>query len=130
MLGHKVRSVRDWEVFRIKRREGQAGSNRFTGRLAKVTQLIDNAVDGLGKLNEEERVWSCLIVGESDAQLIRGKCSTNEERLWGNLSALTGNCRWLPMQVVVLEGMRWQLNGDPKTLDHDHKYGFSTKAII
>ena len=31
MLGHKVRSVRDWEVFNIKRREGQAGSSRFIG---------------------------------------------------------------------------------------------------
>ena len=56
MLGHKVRLVRDWEVFSMKRREGQAGSNRFTGRLTKVTQLIDKVVDGLGKLNAEEGI--------------------------------------------------------------------------
>ena len=38
----------------MKRREGHAGRSRFTGRLAKVTQLIDKVVDGLGKLNREE----------------------------------------------------------------------------
>ena len=29
MLGLKVRSVRDWEVFSMKMQEGQAGSSRF-----------------------------------------------------------------------------------------------------
>ena len=45
MVGYSVSSVRDWEVFRIKRSEGQTGS--ITGRLEKVTQLIDKAIDGL-----------------------------------------------------------------------------------
>ena len=53
MLDYKVRSVRDWEVFNMKRREGQVGSSRFTGQLATVTQLIDKVIDGLGKLNAE-----------------------------------------------------------------------------
>ena len=55
-----------------------------------MTQLIDTSIDGLGKLNAEG-VWSGWFVGESDAQLIRGKCSTNEERLWGNRSALASD---------------------------------------
>ena len=97
----------------MKRQEGQALSCKLTGRLEKVTKLIDKVVDGLGKLNAEEAVWSSWFVGEGDAQLIRGRCSTNEERLWGNLSSLTDDGRWL----AVFEGKRWQLNLDPKTLD-------------
>ena len=69
----------------MKSREGQVVSCRFTGRLEKVTQLIDKVVDRLGKLNAEEAVWSSWFVGEGVAQLIRGRCSTNEERLWGNV---------------------------------------------
>ena len=65
----------------MKSREGQVVSFRFTGRLEKVTQLIDKVVDRLGKLNAEETVWSGWFVGEGDAQLISGRCSTNEERL-------------------------------------------------
>ena len=68
-----------------------------------------------------EGVWSGRFVGESDAQLIRGKCSTNEEHFWGNLSTLTYNGRWLAVRVTLLEGKSWQLNPDPKTLDHDCK---------
>ena len=95
-----------------------------------MTQLIDKAVDGLGELNAEEGVWSDWFVGESDAQLIRGKCSTNEERLWGNLSALTDDGRQLPVRVAVLEGERWQLNPDLKTLDHDRKiWLFNNKPL-
>ena len=45
MLGHKVRSVRDWEVFTMKRQEGKVGSNRCTGQLGKVIQLINKVVD-------------------------------------------------------------------------------------
>ena len=35
----------------MKRWEGQIGSIGFTGKLIKVTQLIDKVVDGLDKLN-------------------------------------------------------------------------------
>ena len=45
MLGYKIRSVHDWEVFSMKSREGQVVSYRFTGRLEKVSQLIDKVVD-------------------------------------------------------------------------------------
>ena len=103
----------------MKSREGQAVSCRFTGRREKVSQLIYKVVGRLGKLNAEEAVWSNWFVGEGEAQLIRGRCSTNEERLWGNLSSLTDDGRWLAMQVPVLEGKRWQLNPNPKTLDQD-----------
>ena len=64
----------------MKSREGQAVNCTFTGRLEQVTQLIDKVVDRLGKLNAEEAVWSGWFVGEDDAQLIRGRCSINEER--------------------------------------------------
>ena len=94
----------------MKRQEGQALSCKLTGRLEKVTKLIDKVVDGLGKLNVEEVVWSGWFVGEGVAQLIRGRCSTNEERLWGNL-----------VRVAVLEGKMWQLNPNPTTLDQDCK---------
>ena len=40
MLGYKVRSLRHWEVFSMTRREGQVGSSRFTGRVAKVIDKI------------------------------------------------------------------------------------------
>ena len=73
----------------MKMREGQVASCRFIGRLAKVMQLIDKVVDTLCKLNAEDVVWSGWFVGEGDAQLIRGGCSTNEECLSGNLSSLT-----------------------------------------
>ena len=86
-----------------------------------MTQLIDKVVDRLGKLNAEEAVWSGWFVGEGEAQLIRGRCSTNEERLWGNLSSLTDDGKWLAVRVTMLEGKRWQLNPDPKTLDQDCK---------
>ena len=102
MLGYKI--VHDWEVFSMKSREGQVVSFRFTGRLEKVTQLIDKVVDRLGKLNAEEEVWSSWFVGEGDAQLIRGRCSTNEERLWGNLSSLTDDCRWLAVRMACVGG--------------------------
>ena len=68
----------------MKRRTGQTVNCRITGRLAKVTQLIDGVVEGLDKLPVEETVWSGWFVGEGDAQLIRGRCSTSEDRLWGN----------------------------------------------
>ena len=45
----------------------------FTGRLEKVTQLIDKVVDGLDRLNEEEGVWYGWFVGECDAQIICGR---------------------------------------------------------
>ena len=76
----------------MKRREGQVVSYRFTGRLEKVSQLIDKVVDQLGKLNVEEAVWSGWFVGEVEAQLIYGRFSTNEECLWGNLSSLMMAC--------------------------------------
>ena len=121
MLGYKIRSVHDWEVFSMKRRAGQVVNCRITGRLKKVTQLIDGAVDGLDKLTAEETVWSGWFVGEGDAQLIRGRCSTSGDRLWGNLSSLTDDGRWMAVRVAVLKGKWWQLNPDPKTLDHDCK---------
>ena len=62
MLEYNDSLVMDWEVLNMKRWEGQAGSIRFIGRLAKVTQLIGKAIDGLDKLNEEE-VWSNLFIG-------------------------------------------------------------------
>ena len=40
MLGYKIWSVHDWEVFSMKRCVGHAISCRITGRLEKVTQLI------------------------------------------------------------------------------------------
>ena len=55
ILGYNIRLVHDWEIFSMKRREGQVVSCRFTRRLEKVTQLIDKVVDGLGKLNAEKR---------------------------------------------------------------------------
>ena len=76
MLGYNASSIRDWEVFKIKRREGQTGN--ITGRLEKVTQLIDKVVDGLARLNDEEGVWFGWFVGEGDAQIIRGRCP-----IWG-----------------------------------------------
>ena len=51
----------------MKRWEGHAGRIRFTGRLAKVSQVIDKAVDGLDKLNAEEEGWSGWFVGEGVA---------------------------------------------------------------
>ena len=78
----------------MKSREGQAVSYRFTGRLQKVSQLIDKVVDRLGKLNAEEAVSLGWFVGEGEVQLICGRCSTNEERLWGNLSSLTDDGKW------------------------------------
>ena len=105
----------------MKSREGQAISYKFTGRLEKVSQLIDKVVDRLGKLNAEEAVWSGWFVGEGEAQLIRGRCSTNEERLWGNLSSLTDDGKWLAVRVAVLEGKRWQLNPNLGKLDRDCK---------
>ena len=86
-----------------------------------MMQLIDRVVDGLYRLNEEEGVWSGWFVVESDAQIIRGRCTTNHDRLWGNLSALTNNGRWLAMWVAVLEGKKWQVNLDPRKLDNDCK---------
>ena len=66
-LGYNVSSVRDWDVFRMKRSEGQSSS--ITGRLEKVTQLINKVVDGLERLNKEEGVWFGWFVGESDDKL-------------------------------------------------------------
>ena len=43
MLEYNVRSVRDWEVFNLQRREGWAGNIRFNGNV-------------LEKLNVEEGV--------------------------------------------------------------------------
>ena len=60
------------------KREGQVGSTLFTSRLEKVTQLIDKAIDGLARLNDEEGVWFGWFVGEGDAQIIRGRCP-----IWG-----------------------------------------------
>ena len=54
-------------------------------------------------MNEEERGWSGCLVGEGDAQLIRGRSSTNEERLWGDLSALTNYGRRLVVWEVAIE---------------------------
>ena len=51
----------------MKRQEGQALSCKLTGRLEKVTKLIDKVVDGLGKLNAEEIVWPGWFVGEGNA---------------------------------------------------------------
>ena len=76
-----------------------------------------NCMLGLDKLTTEEIVWSGWFVGEGDAQLIRGRCSTSRDRFWGNLSSLTDDGRWM----VVLTGKWWQLNPYPKTLDHDCK---------
>ena len=86
MLGYNVSSVRDWEVFKMKRREGQTSGNMFTGSLEKVTQLIDRVVDCLDRLNEKERVWSGWFVGEGDAQIICGKCFITMADGW--------QCRW------------------------------------
>ena len=119
MLGYNVSSVREWDVFKMKRSEGQFGS--ISCRLEKVTQLINKVVDGLDRLNKEEGVWSGWFVGESDGQIIRGKCPSNEYRLWGNLSALSDNGRWLAVRVAVLEGKKWQVNPDPGKLDNDCK---------
>ena len=50
----------------------------------KVSDLADDkVVDGLGKLNVKEAIWSGCFVGEGDTKLICGRCSTNEECLWG-----------------------------------------------
>ena len=126
MLGHKVRLVRDWDVFNMKRREGQAGSIRFTGRLAKLTQLIDKVVDGLDKLKAEEGIWSCWFVGEGDAQMIHGRCTTKEDHLWGNINALMDDGRWL----VALKGKSQQLNPNSRKLDHDCKlWAFDNKPL-
>ena len=67
------------------------GSIRFMGKLEKVTRLIDKVVEGLARLNEEEGIWFRWFVSEGDAQIICGRCPSNEYRLWGNLSALTDN---------------------------------------
>ena len=61
ILGYNIRFLN------MKRREGQTISCRLTGRLEKVTQLIDKVVDGLGKLNAEETVWPGWFVGEGNA---------------------------------------------------------------
>ena len=121
MVGYNVSSVRDWEVFKRKRREGLVGSTRFTSRLEKVTRLIDKVVVGLARQNEEEGVWFGWFVGEGDAQIIRGRCPSNEYRLWGNLSALADNGQWLAVRVAVLEGKKWQVNPDPGKLESDCK---------
>ena len=119
MLGYNVSSVPDWEGFRMKRSGGQTGS--ITSRLEKVTQLINKAIDGLERLNDEYGVWSGWFVGEGDGQIIRGKCPSNEYRLWGNLSALSDNGWWLPVRVAMLEGKTWQVNLDLGKLDNDCK---------
>ena len=62
----------------MKRREGLAGSTMFTIKLEKVTCLIDKVVDGLARLNEEEGVQFGWFVGEGDAQIMRGRCPSNE----------------------------------------------------
>ena len=67
--------------FNMKRWKGQAGSIRFIGRLVKVTELIDNASDGIDKVNAKEEVWLGWFVGEGVAQIIRGMCTTNEDHL-------------------------------------------------
>ena len=46
----------------MQKREGHAGTIRITGKLAKVTLLINKVVDGLDKLNVDERVWSGWFV--------------------------------------------------------------------
>ena len=65
----------------MKRSKGRTSSNMSTSRLENVTQLIDKVVDGLDRLNEEEGVWSRWFVGEGDAQIIHGRCPSNEYRL-------------------------------------------------
>ena len=54
MLEYNVSLVIEWEVFRMKKREGKTGSIMFTGMLAKVIPMIAKGVDGLDRLNEEE----------------------------------------------------------------------------
>ena len=39
MLEYNVSSIRDYEVFRMKRSEGKTGSRMFTGRLEKVCHV-------------------------------------------------------------------------------------------
>ena len=90
----------------MKRREGHVGRTLFTGRLEKVTQLIDKAIDGLTRLNDEEGLLFGWFVGEGDAQIIRGRCPSREYRLWGNISALTDNGQWVALRVAVLEGKK------------------------
>ena len=119
MLGYNVSLVREWDVFKMKRSEGQFGS--ISCKLENVTQLINKVVDGLDRFNKEEGVWSGWFVGQSDGQIIRGKCPSNEYRLWGNLSGLSDNDRWLAVRVAVLEGKKWQVNPDPAKLDNDCK---------
>ena len=75
MLGYNVSLVREWDVFKMKRSESQFSS--ISCRLEKVTQLINKVVDGLDRLNKEEGVWSGWFVGESEGQIIRGKCPSN-----------------------------------------------------
>ena len=67
MLEYNISLVRHWEVFSTKRQEGHAHSVRFIGRLAKVPQLIDKAIDGLDKLNTEEKGRLGWFVGEGVA---------------------------------------------------------------
>ena len=66
----------------------------------KVTEF--KVVDGLDKLNMEEEVCLGWFVGEGVAQMICGRCTTNEDCLWGNLSALTDDGKW----VALLEGKK------------------------
>ena len=40
MLGYKIRSVHDWEVFNMMSQEGQAVSDRFTGK-TREGDLVD-----------------------------------------------------------------------------------------
>ena len=54
MSGYNVSSVKEWNVFKMKRSESQFGS--LSCRLEKMTQLINKVVDGLDRLNKEEGV--------------------------------------------------------------------------
>ena len=84
-----------------------------------MTQLIDKAVDGLDKLNVKEGVSSGWFISDGDEQIIYGKCTSNEDRLWGNLSALTNDGKWLAVLEAMLESKRWHLNPNPRKLDCD-----------
>ena len=41
--------------------------------------------------------------------------------MWGNLSSLTDNGRWLVVWVALLEGKKWQVKPDLRKLDNDCK---------
>ena len=81
-------------------------------------------------MNEEEGFWFGGFGGEGDAQIICGRCLSNEYRLWVHLSALINNGQWLALLVAVLESKKWQVNLDPGKLETDCKlWIFDNKAI-